>query len=485
MRIDAWRKVTSESCEAVVRRTVHRLRWKRPIALKRWIPDYRYTHAIPPSMDAYNTPCNDPNALCPTSISVQLLPKLEKDTNNKNFWKLLYTEAFRALPPHLTLGTGRFLVTVEHLFSREVFQTLAQLYCTTSGWYWQAQIPERIQRDRHVVAGGAMQRRTDLRLYKEQKLSNIVVAFSVPGTTTHTSLVVAVSSLRHKEYIISSPLLGLVARLVSKSSLTPIKPAPPPSIGDKRLRLAERLSFHVIQQPSGLLHDQTQGIKTVSKKKEKRSRKMFRGIRTAPLNEQRKKEVVSKLGIGSTLTMSLLSILNNINMDVNVINCLLKAIYVKKNLNSPKAQILPCYLTKFNQRCTTVLLDNVLSLEAELPIVELVLPLLPLEHRLLGECGAIGLVLYETATAPAWPPRTTEECILQEDKYCQGSEFTSQFEYYRWSANLYHTVLVFGQGRELQMEEDITKVVKAKERMRTAEIELFDSYELHIANIRR
>ncbi|CAD1477455.1 unnamed protein product, partial [Heterotrigona itama] len=44
-------------------------------------------------------------------------------------------------------------------------------------------------------------------------------------------------------------------------------------------------------------------------------------------------------------------------------------------------------------------------LEAELPIAELVLPLLPLEHRLLGECGAIGLVLYETATAPAWPPR--------------------------------------------------------------------------------
>ena len=34
-----------------------------------------------------------------------------------------------------------------------------------------------------------------------EKLSNIVVALFVPGTTTHTSLVVAVSSLRHKEYI--------------------------------------------------------------------------------------------------------------------------------------------------------------------------------------------------------------------------------------------------------------------------------------------
>ncbi|CAD1477452.1 unnamed protein product, partial [Heterotrigona itama] len=62
----AWRKVTSESCEAAVRRTVHRLRWKRPIALERRIPDYRYTHATPPSMGAYNTPCNDQNALCPS-----------------------------------------------------------------------------------------------------------------------------------------------------------------------------------------------------------------------------------------------------------------------------------------------------------------------------------------------------------------------------------------------------------------------------------
>lgn len=48
-----------------------------------------------------------------------------------------------------------------------------------------------------------------------------------------------------------------------------------------------------------------------------------------------------------------------------------------------------------------------LNLAVELPIPELVvLPLLvPLEYLRLGECGAIGLVLYETATAPACPPR--------------------------------------------------------------------------------
>jgi hypothetical protein len=41
------------------------------------------------------------------------------------------------------------------------------------------------------------------------------------------------------------------------------------------------------------------------------------------------------------------------------------------------------------------------------PIAEVVvLPLLvPLEYLRLGECGAMGLVLYETATAPACPPR--------------------------------------------------------------------------------
>ena len=44
-------------------------------------------------------------------------------------------------------------------------------------------------------------------------------------------------------------------------------------------------------------------------------------------------------------------------------------------------------------------------MEVEVPIVEPLVPLLPVEHRLLGECGAIGLVLYDTATAPAWPPR--------------------------------------------------------------------------------
>lgn len=45
------------------------------------------------------------------------------------------------------------------------------------------------------------------------------------------------------------------------------------------------------------------------------------------------------------------------------------------------------------------------SLDVEVPIPEPLVLLLPVEHLLLGECGAIGLVLYDTATAPAWPPR--------------------------------------------------------------------------------
>lgn len=40
-----------------------------------------------------------------------------------------------------------------------------------------------------------------------------------------------------------------------------------------------------------------------------------------------------------------------------------------------------------------------------MPLV-VVVPAVPLEYLRLGECGAIGLpVLYETATAPACPPR--------------------------------------------------------------------------------
>lgn len=48
-----------------------------------------------------------------------------------------------------------------------------------------------------------------------------------------------------------------------------------------------------------------------------------------------------------------------------------------------------------------------MNLDVVLPIPEVVvLPLLvPLEYLRLGECGAIGLVLYETATAPACPLR--------------------------------------------------------------------------------
>lgn len=45
---------------------------------------------------------------------------LKKDTNNEDFWELLYAEAFGTLSPHLTLGTGRLLVAVENLFSGEV-----------------------------------------------------------------------------------------------------------------------------------------------------------------------------------------------------------------------------------------------------------------------------------------------------------------------------------------------------------------------------
>lgn len=48
-----------------------------------------------------------------------------------------------------------------------------------------------------------------------------------------------------------------------------------------------------------------------------------------------------------------------------------------------------------------------LNLDVELPSAEVVVPppLVPLEYLRLGECGAIGLVLYETATAPDCPPR--------------------------------------------------------------------------------
>lgn len=61
-----------------------------------------------------------------------------KDTNNQNFWKLLYAEALGALSSHLTFGTCWFLVAVQHLFPSEVLQALAQLYRATSGWYRQA-----------------------------------------------------------------------------------------------------------------------------------------------------------------------------------------------------------------------------------------------------------------------------------------------------------------------------------------------------------
>lgn len=47
-----------------------------------------------------------------------------------------------------------------------------------------------------------------------------------------------------------------------------------------------------------------------------------------------------------------------------------------------------------------------LNLDEELPMpLVVVVPVVPLEYLRLGECGAIGLVLYETATAPACPPR--------------------------------------------------------------------------------
>jgi len=60
-----WRKVTSENYEAVVRKTVHRLHWKRPIVTTRQTLGYRCTRAILPSTDAYSTRYNDQSTSYP------------------------------------------------------------------------------------------------------------------------------------------------------------------------------------------------------------------------------------------------------------------------------------------------------------------------------------------------------------------------------------------------------------------------------------
>lgn len=59
-----WRKVTSENCEAAVRRTVRRLHWKRPTVPTRPTPGCRYTRAIPPSTGACSTRCSDRSTWC-------------------------------------------------------------------------------------------------------------------------------------------------------------------------------------------------------------------------------------------------------------------------------------------------------------------------------------------------------------------------------------------------------------------------------------
>lgn len=82
--------------------------------------------------------------------------KFGKDTNNQNFRKFLYAEALGTLSSHLTFGTRGFLVTIQDFLPSEVLQALTQFHRAASSWYRQTQVPERIQSNRYVIAGGAV-----------------------------------------------------------------------------------------------------------------------------------------------------------------------------------------------------------------------------------------------------------------------------------------------------------------------------------------
>jgi len=78
-------------------------------------------------------------------------------TYNQVFWETLDGEALGAFSPRLTLGASGHLVAVEDLLADEEVKASLQLAARRRRQRY-AQIPEGIESDASVAAGGALQR---------------------------------------------------------------------------------------------------------------------------------------------------------------------------------------------------------------------------------------------------------------------------------------------------------------------------------------